>query len=274
MEVDGQGGGMSGGWKRPTSSWSNDVGRLDGRMGCQQHEEHPPFVTPSYLRHSWHVQRLHKAWDEHVAELQENAHLNPPIQRSLSTSSSNVNLNKMHSQHIHRGVVQDVVERIPPPTEEDKSHPLPTRWSEDDRMSGLEVLADGSEVRFNGVTKTSDEAASVRSDHPMPKECGLYYFEVTVLSRGKDGLIGIGFSSRKVNLNRLPGWEAESWAYHGDDGFSFASTANGKAYGPRFSSQDVIGCGLDFTNGDAFFTKNGVYLGELSHIQGLNKLSC
>ena len=266
MEIDGQGG--SAGWKRPGSGWSNDLGRLDGRMGCSQHEEHPPFFTPSYLQHSRHVQRLRGAWEEHVAELQENAHLHAPRQPSLSTSSSSANLSKMHPQHIHRGPVQDVIERIPPPMDEDKSHPLPSRWSEDDRMSGLEVLADGSEVRFNGVTKTLDEAASVRTDHPMPREVGIYYYEVTVLSRGKDGLIGIGFSNRKVSLNRLPGWEADSWAYHGDDGNSFACTASGKAYGPKFSAQDVIGCGLNFRTGNAFFTKNGVYLGMYSYRTG------
>lgn len=260
MEIEGQSGNV--GWKRPGSSWSNELGRLDGRMGCPQHEEHPPFFTPSYLRQSRHVHRLHKAWDEHVAELQESAHLNPRRQPSLSTSSSNVNLSKMHSQHIHRGPVQDIIERIPPPSEEDKSHSLPSRWNEDDRMAGLEVLAEGSELRYNGVTKTSDEAASVRPDHPIPKEVGIYYYEVTVLSRGKDGLIGIGFSNRKVSLNRLPGWEADSWAYHGDDGYIFACTASGKPYGPRFSAQDVIGCGVNFRTGNAFFTKNGVYLGR------------
>ncbi|KAK3713329.1 hypothetical protein LTR37_008521 [Vermiconidia calcicola] len=262
MEIDGQGRDHNGGWKRPGTSWSNDVGRLDGRLSCPQHEDHPPFFTPSYLRQSRHVQRLHVAWDEHVAELQEILQLNPPRQPSLSRSSSNANLSKMQPQHIHRpGPVQDVVERMPYIRDEEKSHSLPSRWSDDDRMSGLEVLAEGTEVRFTGVTKTSDEAASVRSDQPMPKEVGLYYFEVTILSRGKDGLIGIGFSGRKVNLNRLPGWEAESWAYHGDDGYSFACTASGKAYGPRFSSQDTIGCGVNFRTGNAFFTKNGVYLG-------------
>lgn len=130
-------------------------------------------------------------------------------------------------------------------------------------MNGLELLADGTEARFVGVTKTQDEAAAVRSDHPMPKQCGIYYYEVTILSRGKDGLIGIGFSSRKATLNRLPGWEAESWAYHGDDGYVFACTASGKAYGPRFAAQDVIGCGVNFRTGSAFFTKNGNYLGKL-----------
>lgn len=235
-------------------------------MGCTLHDDHQPFFTPSYLRLSRHVQRLQKDWEEHVSELKEELQRNPPPPRqpSLSTSSSNVNLNKMHTQHIHRPPVQDVIERLPPLAEEDRSHPLPSRWSDGDHMSGLEILADGSEVRFNGVTKTTDEAASVRSDYPMPKEVGLYYFEVTVLSRGKDGLIGIGFSGRKVQLNRLPGWEADSWAYHGDDGYSFACSASGKAYGPRYSSQDVIGCGVNFRTGNAFFTKNGVYLGEQS----------
>ncbi|KAK4539730.1 hypothetical protein LTR36_010383 [Oleoguttula mirabilis] len=254
MDVDGAG---SYGSAPRAGAWSRD------RLDCPQHEDHPPFFTPSYLRQSRHVQRLHRAYDEHVADLQEQARMSPPEPPPLSTRSSYNSLHKMHASHIHhhRPAVQDVIERLPPPTEEDRSHPLPSRWSEEDRMSGLEILADGTEVRFGGVTKTSDEAASIRADHPMPKECGLYYFEVTILSRGKDGMIGIGFSSRKANLNRLPGWETDSWAYHGDDGYSFACTASGKAYGPRYSSQDTIGCGVNFRTGNAFFTKNGVYLG-------------
>ena len=196
-----------------------------------------------------------------MAELRETMRLTPAPAPSISRSSSNANLNKMLVPHVHRGVVQDVIERITPPAEEDKTHPLPSKFNEHDRMSGLEILVDGSEVRFSGVTKTQDEAASVRANHPMPRECGLYYYEITILSRGKDAFIGIGFSGKKVNLSRLPGWEADSWAYHGDDGYSFSSTQSGKAYGPKFSSQDVIGCGLNFRTGNAFFTKNGVYLG-------------
>lgn len=248
---------------KPQSQWSSQLGRYVDGLGCLIHDDHPPSFVPSYLRNSRHMERLEKAYHEHVAELQEEAQLNrPKAVQPLSASSSSVNLNKSYSSHTHRGVTQDVVERIPLLLEDERWHPLPSRWNEDDKMSGLEVLADGSEVRFNGQTKSTDEAAAIRSDQPMPKECGLYYFEVTVLSRGKDGLIGIGFSSRKVSLNRLPGWETESWAYHGDDGYSFACTASGKAYGPKFSSQDVIGCGINFRTGNAFFTKNGIFLGE------------
>lgn len=262
-----------GGSRRPETSsgqglhsvnWVSDAMRYGAeRLGCSQHEDHPAFFTPSYLKKSRHVQRLRQAYEEHMTELREHAtrvHATKPP--SLSTSSSATNLNKMPPAHIHRGVVNDVIERLPPPSADDAIyHPLPSRWNEDDKMGGLDILADGTEVKFNGVTKTSDEAAAVRSDYPMPKECGIFYFEVTILSRGKDGLIGIGFSSRKANLNRLPGWETESWAYHGDDGFVFQCTASGKAYGPRFSAQDVIGCGVNFRTGNAFFTKNGNYLG-------------
>lgn len=76
--------------------------------------------------------------------------------------------------------------------------------------------------------------------------------------------ICIGFSSKSVALNRAPGWEPESWGYHGDDGNSFASQNVGKQYGPPFSSGDTIGCGVNFRTGTAFFTKNGRFLGWLS----------
>jgi hypothetical protein len=75
--------------------------------------------------------------------------------------------------------------------------------------------------------------------------------------------IGIGFSSKSVPLSRLPGWEPESWAYHGDDGHSFCCQSSGKHYGPPFTAGDIIGCGVNFRTGSAFFTKNGDHLGEL-----------
>ncbi len=74
-------------------------------------------------------------------------------------------------------------------------------------------------------------------------------------------MIGIGFSGSKASLERIPGWEPESWGYHGDDGKSHCC-GTAKHYGPTYSTSDVIGCGVNFTAGCAFYTKNGVFLGE------------
>lgn len=69
-----------------------------------------------------------------------------------------------------------------------------------------------------------------------------------------------------------------SWGYHGDDGRAFCCHGTGEAFGPTFTTGDVIGCGVDWTGvgprdasgkeqsgpgpvdrdgGRAFFTKNG-----------------
>jgi hypothetical protein len=89
-------------------------------------------------------------------------------------------------------------------------------------------------------------------------------------------MIGLGFSSTKASVERLPGWEQESWAYHGDDGKSFfgESQGQGRPYGPTFTVNDTIGCGVNFTTGCAFFTKNGVFLGRLlSTVFSLDRLN-
>lgn len=61
-------------------------------------------------------------------------------------------------------------------------------------------------------------------------------------------------------LNKVPGWEQDSWGYHGDEGDSFCCGLK-RPYGPQFNSQDIIGCGVNFRTKTAFFTKNGRDLG-------------
>lgn len=125
------------------------------------------------------------------------------------------------------------------------------------------------------------DAAAVRADYPIPPQTGIYYFEVEIVSKGQKGYIGIGFSSRAVDLERLPGahspfifverylrsyqtgWNPESYGYHGDDGKAFACSGTGQAYSERFGSGDVIGCGIDFVAKRAFFVKNGKWLGYI-----------
>ncbi|CAH1954721.1 unnamed protein product [Acanthoscelides obtectus] len=73
--------------------------------------------------------------------------------------------------------------------------------------------------------------------------------------------MGIGLSAHGVNMNRLPGWEKQSYGYHGDDGHSFCSSGTGQPYGPTFTTGDVIGCGVNLIDNTCFYTKNGHHLG-------------
>ncbi|ROV98618.1 hypothetical protein VSDG_04258 [Cytospora chrysosperma] len=218
------------------------------------------FPRPSYLRGSNYLARLERQTQQKaLAQREKDAEL----RNGTSTASQG---NKSASSRSHMGLTYDVIERTPPNEEEDAVDPLPTRWGtgKDDKASNLEVLSDGLEVKYTGprnLNERDHEACSIRADHTMPVQCGLYYFEVTILSkRHNDSTIGIGFSSKSVSLSRAPGWEPESWGYHGDDGHCFASQNAGKHYGPTFSTGDVIGCGVNFRTGTAFFTKNGVDL--------------
>jgi Ran-binding protein 9/10 len=96
-----------------------------------------------------------------------------------------VNLHKMVPSY--RGMTHDIIERTPPAPPDESVAPWPTRWNENDKYGGLDLQGDGLEVRFSGPTKTQDEAAAIRADHPMPRQAGIYYYEITVVSKGKEG---------------------------------------------------------------------------------------
>ncbi|GMH45879.1 hypothetical protein BSKO_13842 [Bryopsis sp. KO-2023] len=116
-------------------------------------------------------------------------------------------------------------------------------------------------VKYIGPGKEDSDAASIRTNHPVPMDCPLYYFEVTVLNAGSEGLIGIGFSANNVNLQRLPGWEPNSYGYHGDDGFIFPGVGRGQQYGPKFTEGDVVGALWNRAERTISYTKNGIGLG-------------
>ncbi|TQN75296.1 Ran-binding protein 10 [Colletotrichum shisoi] len=221
------------------------------------------FFVPSYLAGSTYVQRLEETHLAKMRAQKESQATQAQSGGSLPTSASSVSLHGKPSAH--RGVNYDVIEK-PPAFEEDEAFaPLPTRWNSLDKYGALDILSDGLEVRYigpRGQTERDHEAFCIRADNPMPPQCGIYYFEVNVLSGKRDDMtIVIGFSGKSVGLARPPGWEADSWGYHSDDGHCYAGQTAGKPYGPSFTASDVIGCGVNFRTGEVFFTKNGVHLG-------------
>lgn len=277
IDADGHHGSMSNSLGRsgPVPSYTSHASHLGGYGGLHEGGA-PVFFVPSYLRGSRHAEKLEEEHRARIAAYREQRSTNSSNAASLSTSASSVNLHK--PVHSYRGLAHEIIERAPSFIEEPVVS-WPTRWDDRHKYPQMEVDEDGRLAKFAGAGKSGhDEAAAIRADTPMPRQCGIYYYEVTVVSKGKDGyvhfaswphckltrssrIIGVGFSGSKVPLNRIPGWEPDSFAYHGDDGLCFTGSTSGKPYAEKFGTLDVIGCGINFHTNTAFFTKNGLYLG-------------
>ena len=139
-------------------------------------------------------------------------------------------------------------------------------WNSKDKNSNVEALLVGDaclKLNYIGPGKRDEDSGSTRANHPAPPSAGIFYYEVTILSRGKDGYIGIGFCSAAAILSALPGWHGGSFGYHGDDGCIFRQAAIGTSYGPKFTSVDgdVVGCGINFYSNTIFYTYNGAFVG-------------
>ncbi|GKT99764.1 spry protein [Fusarium langsethiae] len=219
------------------------------------------FFIPSYLENSTYVQKLQEA---HKAKVQARETTRASANGVSHGSTTSYNQHPLPPGS-HRGMSHTVIERPPVVEENDDLAPLPTRWNKEDQMNGIEIQHDGLIVKHVGPKNQHDrdhEACAARADHYMPPQCGIYYFEVQILSaKREDATVSIGFSTKTAVLSRPVGWEPESWGYHGDDGRCFTGQNIGRHFGPTFNVNDVVGCGVNFKENNAFFTKNGVKIG-------------
>lgn len=102
----------------------------------------------------------------------------------------------------------------------------------------------------------------VKASAPFRRKVGFGYFEVHILDLGVSGIVTVGLTDDAYPVERKqPGWEAESYALHGDDGAVFHNNGNGKSFCEPFCADDVIGCGINWTTSEVFFTRNGRFLG-------------
>lgn len=139
---------------------------------------------------------------------------------------------------------------------------LPEAFNPDDCGVKLRLLKTGLTVEYLANTDDEKNACSVRTHVPVPLKDS-FYFEVSVDDGGARGNIGVGLCGKDVRLGKMPGWEKNSWGYHGDDGMLFLESGRtGHKYGPKYTTGDVVGCGVDIVNRLVFFTKNGEHLGK------------
>lgn len=194
-DQDGNLNGRSGSWNRSGQlpGFSSAFGSITNGYGLQygytpfgaQHGD--SFFVPSYLKGSAYVQKLEEAHKAKLAAHRDGPSTHSSQPGSLSTSTSSVNLQAKIAPS-HRGMTYDLIEKAPPLDDESLS-PLPSKWNTHDKHAGLEVLSDGLEVKFTSAKSATDrdhEACAIRADHPMPSQCGIYYFEVTIVSRKRE----------------------------------------------------------------------------------------
>ncbi|KAG5953836.1 hypothetical protein E4U53_001909 [Claviceps sorghi] len=235
---------------------SKDAGR--GSAGVED-----TFFIPSYLSTSDYARKLTKAHHEAKRQAQADLKLQSSVVGTTANgtgfSSSPVPVGS------HRGISHLLVEQTSPFDDRAPLTPLPSQWNKDDMWGGIEIHPDGRSIEYVGsrsLHERDQEASAVRADNHMPSQCGLYYFEVSIVyGKRDDTTIAVGFASKNASLSRPLGWEPQCVAYHGDDGRCFTGHNGGQIYGPEFNTGDVIGCGVNFLDYTVFFTRNGVNLG-------------
>ncbi|KAL6899771.1 hypothetical protein ACP4OV_006429 [Aristida adscensionis] len=123
------------------------------------------------------------------------------------------------------------------------------------------VSTDKLSVRYLGTSHHDHDVGVVQADRPAPTRRAVYYFEMCVRNAGHKGQTSIGFTNEGFNMRRRPGWESNSCGYHGDDGFLYRGHEQGESFGPKFTSGDIIGAGINYLSQEIFFTKNGSLVG-------------
>ena len=131
------------------------------------------------------------------------------------------------------------------------------------------------------ITNASETTTTLEYDHPMyqptpghvsialavSEKCfsaNCEYVEITIHSLGVLNAVIIGAVEKNYPLDKAPGWEPNSIAYHSDDGKLYKNSLRGSRFGPICHPGDVMGIKYVFTGTSScsiVFTQNGTPVG-------------
>lgn len=146
------------------------------------------------------------------------------------------------------------------PDEEDDVEEEPTHLNTNTCSLYLVVSTDKLTARYNGDSRHDNDVGAIQANRPAPCRRLLYYFEMTVKDRGQKGCTTIGFTDECFKNSRQPGWEVNSYGYHGDDGKLYRGQGPGEPYAQGFTTGDTVGAGINYAAQEIFFTRNGKIL--------------
>lgn len=150
--------------------------------------------------------------------------------------------------------------RATPDEEEDDVEEEPTHLNTNTCSLYLVVSTDKLTARYTVDGRHGNDVGAIQANRPAPSRRLLYYFEMTVKDRGQKGYTTIGFTDEHFKNSRQPGWEVNSYGYHGDDGKLYHGQGRGEPYGQEFTTGDTVGAGINYAAQEIFFTRNGKVL--------------
>ncbi|XP_072969696.1 ran-binding protein M homolog [Typha angustifolia] len=149
--------------------------------------------------------------------------------------------------------------------EEIDSEPIPSHLNTINSSGLFHIVStDKMSVQYVRSQQHGHDVGVVQADCPAPTKRLVYYFEMTVKNAGIKGQVAIGFTMEQFKMRRQPGWEVNSYGYHGDDGYLYRGHGKGEAFGPTFTTGDTVGAGINYASQEIFFTKNGKPVGTVS----------
>ncbi|KAM0455418.1 hypothetical protein ACHAO4_004306 [Trichoderma viride] len=147
------------------------------------------FFVPSYLKGSTYVQKLEEAYNKKLEAQKE-------VKRSKGNgqdiSASGLSTTPLPAG-AHRGMLHTVLERAPF-DDSDSLAPLPRHWNTADMWTSIEVMPNMLGLKFSGPKNHHErdhEASAIRADHFMPPQCGIYYYEVHIISGKQDEYVAV-----------------------------------------------------------------------------------
>lgn len=112
------------------------------------------------------------------------------------------------------------------------------------RSNNVQFVEDGLTLEYSGDGLNRQDVGIAQANFCLDRQ--RHYFEMSLLSSGKEGWFAIGLARTTYPLYRHPGWNTGSVGYHADNGHLYKERGHGEPFGPTCTEGDIIGCGIDF----------------------------
>ena len=117
------------------------------------------------------------------------------------------------------------------------------------RSNNIKFLEDGLTLEYCGDGLNRQDVGIAQGNVRIDQQH--HYFEMSLLSSGKEGWFAIGLARTTYPLHRHPGWNNGSIGYHADNGHLYKERGHGEPFGPTCTEGDIMGCGIAFAVDDS-----------------------